>query len=645
MNLKLKFDKDAVVQFCIEHVEKFVLAVIVLCFVTMIVSALGRERFEKNPEQLEAAAANAEKHWGTTNQAVPDECKSTDYPNIVETTLRPINEKFYHHPTLLDPPLFESRRLRGEPPLLAVQKLRGIPGRAPFNLTKAVSMTSAGPGERGHAAHRQHGSRIRGQRWIVITGLVPIKQQVDAFKEYFKGVQEPNPQTDAPKYIYYRVERAEVKGPGEIDKLNWTRFNLRKELAKADACWGGRQKQDIVEDKYLDDGLVLVFPLGPRADRDNTRMDERSAGARAGRSGARGSVWGESCAYPPDIPVRSRDNVLELHGSPEPAADSAETPDKVPGDVPEADDPFGDIKRPGIESGGRSPMIRPRTQRKLAGEIAPGMGRKAGEEPEYWLFRFFDYTVEPGKQYRYRVYLMLANPNYRVEPRHLLNEDLGKKRWLETKWSEPTDMVSVPRDTNLLAISVKPPIRTGSNPSAKMMIVKWVNQYGREAYTERLVVRGKVANFSDCTFPETTESGRRPRRDRDGEAEDDIFGRGDVHTSRTDSIDVDYLSETLVLDLHGGRRLPGKDRLTIPGDILLLDPDGLLVVRNELDDKAEFEARTIPDADEPFSPTRPRPGRDRFELPGEHEGNLMDLGKMGPAGPKKRPKRKKSPRR
>ena len=633
MNLKLKFDKDAVVRFCLEHAEKFVLAVVVLCFVVMIVSALGRERFEKTPEQREAAAANAKKPWEATNQAVPAECKSTDYPDIVETTLRPVNEKFYRHLTLLDPPLFESRRPRGEPPLLAVQKLRGIPGRAPFNLTAATLPPSAGRGTQ----HRQ-GSSIRGQRWIVITGLVPIKQQVETFKEYFKGVQEPNPQTDVPKYIYYRVERAEVKGPGEIDKLNWTRFNLRKELARANACWGNSSSQEVVDNKYLDDTNVLVFPLGPRADRNNTGMGERFAVAGAGRAGASESIWDESVAYPPDIPLRSKGDMPESHGAPEPTADEGE----APVDAPEADDPFGDMGRPGMEPGGRPSRIRSQTPRRPVGEIAAGMGREADEEPDYWLFRFFDYTVEPGKQYRYRVRLMLNNPNYRVESRYLLNEDLGKKRWLETKWSEPTNVVSVPRDTRLLAVSVKPPIRTGSDPSAKMMIVKWVNQYGKEAYTEKLVVRGKVANFPDCTFPESSESGRRSRRDRDDE---NLFAPVDVHPSRTDSIDVDYLAEALVLDLHGGRRLPGRDRLTIPGEILLLDPDGSLVVHNELDDKAEFEARTMgtsPDADEPFSPTRPRPGRG-LGLPGEHEGNLMDLGETGPAAPKKRPR--KSPRR
>jgi len=636
MNLKLKFDKDAVVQFCLEHVEKFVLAVVALCFITMIVSALGRERFEKTPEQLDVAASNAQKHWEATNQAVPAECKSTDYPDIVETTLLPVNEKFYRHLTLLDPPLFESRRPRGEPPLLAVQKLRGIPGRAPFNLTAAAIPPSAGRVERGHPAQHRPGSNVRGQRWIVITGLVPIKQQVDAFKEYFKGVQEPNPQTDVPKYIYYRVERAEVKGPGETDKLNWMRFNLRKELARANACWGTGSSQEVVDNKYLDDTNVLVFPLGPRADRNNTGMGEGLAFAGAGRSGVRKSSWDESVAYPPDIPLQSRDDVPEQHGAQEPAADDGETPV----DAPEADDPFGDMGRPGMEPGGR-PSRRPsRTTRRPAGEITPGMGLKTDEEPDYWLFRFFDYTVEPGKQYRYRVRLMLNNPNYRVESRYLLNEDLGKKRGLETKWSEPTDVVSVPRDTNLLAVSVKPPIRTGSDPSAKMMIVKWVNQHGREAYTEKLVVRGKVANFPDCTFPESSESSRRSKRARDDDDEN-LFVPVDVHTSRTDSIDVDYLTEALVLDLHGGRRLPGRDRLTIPGDILLLDPDGSLVVHNELDDKFEFEARAI----DTMPGIEKRPGRGGLGAPGEFEGNLMDLGEMGPAGPRKRPARKKSLRR
>src|SRR6185437_15544544 len=49
------------------------------------------------------------------------------------------------------------------------------------------------------------------------------------------------------------------------------------------------------------------------------------------------------------------------------------------------------------------------------GMYGPGKGgaaaRRAGPVVEHRLFRFFDFDVEPGKTYRYRIQLVLSNPN------------------------------------------------------------------------------------------------------------------------------------------------------------------------------------------------------------------------------------------
>ncbi|MEA1951152.1 MAG: hypothetical protein U9N87_07195, partial [Planctomycetota bacterium] len=81
---------------------------------------------------------------------------------------------------------------------------------------------------------------------------------------------------------------------------------------------------------------------------------------------------------------------------------------------------------------------------------------------------------------------------------------------------------------------------------------------------------------------------------------------------------VDFKSECLVLDLRGGQRLPGKTRLNGPGEILLLDPDGNLVVRNDVTDFDKIRDQTYP-------PT-PKSG---FRGP---RGGMMDgmEGMMGP---------------
>jgi hypothetical protein len=53
---------------------------------------------------------------------------------------------------------------------------------------------------------------------------------------------------------------------------------------------------------------------------------------------------------------------------------------------------------------------------------------------------------------------------------------------------------------------------------------------------------------------------------------------------------VDYLTDTLLLDVAGGAKIPGRDnKLTEPGHLLLLDPQGNLMVLHELTDEDEIK--------------------------------------------------------
>jgi hypothetical protein len=66
------------------------------------------------------------------------------------------------------------------------------------------------------------------------------------------------------------------------------------------------------------------------------------------------------------------------------------------------------------------------------------------EKPKYLLFRFLDFNVEPTKHYRYRVKLIIANPNYKLDQSHLETPELAQGETRETEWSKPSDPVFVP---------------------------------------------------------------------------------------------------------------------------------------------------------------------------------------------------------
>jgi hypothetical protein len=261
--------------------------------------------------------------------------------------------------------------------------------------------------------------------------------------------------------------------------------------------------------------------------------------------------------------------------------------------------------------------------------MMPGVGpMRPGQMPQklitHRLFRFIDRSVEPGKRYRYRVRLMLTNPNYGQNPRFLERLELGKSRYITTDWSEPTGVIEVPRDDRLLVRSVKPAIRITQEPVATVHLIKWVNEEGIEADKEvEKAVRGQLLDFPGCKFPEEERKPRpRPKRDDRNPIPGMPPGMEDmgmlmgpeaggeppeatmptmpgVPGFEKEPIDVDYETDSLILDVRGGHRVDlrlyergganANPDLNAPSEVLILDPEGKLTVRSDLADEAEYD--------------------------------------------------------
>ncbi len=70
-------------------------------------------------------------------------------------------------------------------------------------------------------------------------------------------------------------------------------------------------------------------------------------------------------------------------------------------------------------------------------------------------------------------------------------------------------------------------------------------------------------------------------------------------TGPTTKFTVNYYSNTIAIDFRGGEKVSRRSSLFAPGEILLWEPDGTLVVRNESDDKAaigQLKAAEAPSA-------------------------------------------------
>lgn len=638
MKLKLKMDRKAIQEFFARHVEKIIFAAVVACFALIVYRAAARDMYPMTPDNQratpDALAADVGKARArveeTDPKSHPEAYKTPDYLEIAGRSRIPIDVGPYICDKPISDMLFKPRRKRGWPPLLAVEGLRGTADYGKISMidveNTGVALPDGGSGPR-RLPNMQSTPVVKGQRWVVLTGLVPVQDQFQAMQDYFKTAQVRTPD-DVPVYVGYQVQRTEVSATDAGQPVDWSKsetFYSGASISTAMASWGqsSYMAQELVEQKFVN--KAVGFPLPPLVDR----------------------TWDESVVHEPEIRLVSRESQMY------PPQGAAPTEDEAIDDPYRVRDPGSQYGVPGMQYGGPAaqygvPGTRydgagPRYDggrgeydgRMMSGYAVPGAGRYGPggynqAATDYYLFRFFDFNVEPGKRYRYRVRLVLMNPNRAVEDRYLSEEVLTKKRpiversekkaednaaeaaaimreWFIVEsddWSEPSDVISVPRDSRLLVVSVQPPPRPAADPTGKVMLISWVQNLGIEAYKELGVGRGKVANFSG-RFPENTAQPRAKKAARRPSGEYDGAYDGGYQPPERMAVDalvqeaplVDYLTDTLVLDLNGGERIPGNDGLKRPGAMLLLDPDGNLVVRHELDDLAEyaeFRERPLP---------------------------------------------------
>lgn len=110
-------------------------------------------------------------------------------------------------------------------------------------------------------------------------------------------------------------------------------------------------------------------------------------------------------------------------------------------------------------------------------EIIKIVQEKANADGSIMLYRFFDFSVLPGRQYRYRVKLVCKNPNYGFSPSMLAHPDVADGKTRETKWSEVTDPVQIEPDSTYALSRISPPRGTSSS-RADFEYYQWLDSSG-----------------------------------------------------------------------------------------------------------------------------------------------------------------------
>jgi hypothetical protein len=211
----------------------------------------------------------------------------------------------------------------------------------------------------------------------------------------------------------------------------------------------------------------------------------------------------------------------------------------------------------------------------MMGMMGGGATESAGD---YWkseekrvMIRALDFTVEPDTTYRYRVRIVVNNPNYKRED---VSPGVNTKvKELKGPWSDQTDTVTMPPDVMPYAVGT---MAGGINSDTK--------------------VRFQVIRFNltdGVTVPKTFEA---PPGEVLGEPRTAEVPVSDGSGKKSKTID--FNTRQIVLDADGGgyQQLPAGmvgPLIERPILSLLLRPDGSVAVHNEAEDFANEVRKDI----------------------------------------------------
>jgi hypothetical protein len=256
------------------------------------------------------------------------------------------------------------------------------------------------------------------------------------------------------------------------------------------------------------------------------------------------------------------------------------------------------------------------------GGLAAGQHTSLTKGVDYYLLRFFDFSVEPGKKYQYRVKLALQDPNFNM-PQGVLDAAVldrqakeaaaakaakTDKPWYRKveKWSDPSPAVGIPMAGNVRLAETKIPSadKLNDEPVVKLLVEAFdVDDAGSpiQAAAEKDVRRGYVANMvQDAEYL--------------------------VDPTMIDTqANFKFFTGMTLLDVDGGGKL-AKD-MTYPARVLVMGPAGEMYIRSDMEDKPYVDSHRM--IFEKVDPRRTPGG------PGGPEG-----GPGGPGGGRRPPPRR-----
>lgn len=377
-------------------------------------------------------------------------------------------------------------------------------------------------------------TKIQGLHWVSLRAVVPAKSQSAEYASVFQGARWTDEHDDQVRYTDFKVQRALVAPDDPNAPPKWEDLDIKKAYSNFE-----RQfpvfAQEVVDEAFLDE--ILTKPLPPLLARE----------------------WGREAAHK-QFPVLKQEQEEAEAAAQDEEEGNEPTEDE---DNPQDDGPAPVAVQPMKRPGGKAPVAA--GPAGMSAAKAHGTGHAPNAD---FLFRFFDFTVKPHERYRYRIALVLYNPNHKVPERHLQSPDLKIDSTLTSPWSQPSLVVEIPGERSWLV----GPAKAGQStvePSVQATVVVLDKKRGIEVAHDAKTVRGQPIDF-----PKMEVAFINPKT---GLGEKDVF---------------DFLAGAVLVDFKGGTSMPAPGRAkreAEPSDAIYLTEDGRLVTHSELLDRIRYD--------------------------------------------------------
>lgn len=487
----------------------------------------------------------------------------------------------------------------------------------------------------------------------VVSGVAPHKALIEEYKKAFENSAGFNIMRDRPNYLSFIAERVDVtadptKEPAEGD---WKKVTDLRQQEKLLAEWAGTNAE-IVNFLYTDPELtiaplpLLIRDYRPLVSHPDVPLSGKEIAA-AQPENAEGDEKKDDTEDSEEDQFSSRrrpnqGNMMQGGsgglGMPTPGGSGGSSGLGMP--TPGGSGGIG-MPTPGgrgaMGSGGlmdgegdmgsSGAMGMGGSGSPFGGNFMGGSSTTLEAESDYKLIRFYDFDVKPGHIYRYRIRLVIEDPNYpedrtldpdlsilknevftRVvgqrseDEKKAANKDGEKPRtfYRFTDWSQPSAPAYAPNPgmfaNGEIAISKRTMTVTGADNKSttievdssarghlgNVVFADWDAALGIDVPTMYEAQKGTVLFYNT--------------RDKEPEIVDPV-------TKEVKKYKGYKMTEGIsVVDVRGGENLAHnddrQDRLTFSGEMLLFRNDGTLIVSDELDDQDNFRMFTFADEKE-----------------------------------------------